>query len=182
MRSSLLDRPTVRGLRGVPWQSARLSMLMLAGKKISQSTLACSVVKVPKRREAAPACERRGAAPGARTRSPRRSVHTAGARLEACVRMCVVSERHRVRGTQPLHLRSGESGGAGGTRTPYLRLAKAALSRVSYGPSVTSRRAWERSVRGSLVRRTASEGQLPRTDGGPSWTRTRDLSLIRTAL
>ena len=31
----------------------------------------------------------------------------------------------------------GESGGAGGTRTPDLRLAKAALSRLSYGPEVS---------------------------------------------
>ena len=64
-------------------------MLMLAGKKISQSTLACSVVKVPKRRGAAPGCERRGVAPDARTTLPRGAVHAAGARLEACVRMCV---------------------------------------------------------------------------------------------
>jgi hypothetical protein len=47
------------------------------------------------------------------------------------------------------------SGGAEGIRTPDLRLAKAALSQLSYGP----------------VRR-----------GGPAWNRTRDLSLIRTAL
>src|SRR5579864_7334700 len=46
-------------------------------------------------------------------------------------------------------------GGAEGIRTPDLRLAKAALSQLSYGP---------------------------RTPGGPAWTRTRDLSLIRTAL
>ena len=45
-------------------------MLMLAGKKISQSTLACSVVKVPRRREAAPGCGRRGVAPDARTALP----------------------------------------------------------------------------------------------------------------
>lgn len=38
--------------------------------------------------------------------------------------------------------------------------------------------AWERSVRGACP----SSGLSPRTDGGPSWTRTRDLSLIRTAL
>ena len=31
--------------------------------------------------------------------------------------------------------RKGGSGGAGGTRTPYLRLAKAALSQMSYSPS-----------------------------------------------
>jgi hypothetical protein len=49
-------------------------------------------------------------------------------------------------------------GGAGGTRTPDFRLAKAALSQLSYGP-------------------TASH-----CDGGRWWTRTTDLGLIRTAL
>ena len=32
-----------------------------------------------------------------------------------------------------------QCGGAGGTRTPDLRLAKAALSRLSYGPTSTPR-------------------------------------------
>ena len=32
------------------------------------------------------------------------------------------------------------SGGAGGTRTPYLRLAKAALSQMSYSPSSDNKR------------------------------------------
>ncbi len=50
-------------------------------------------------------------------------------------------------------------GGAGGTRTPYLRLAKAALSQLSYGPI-----------------------QDRCTVGGRWWTRTTDLGLIRTAL
>ena len=45
------------------------------------------------------------------------------------------------------------SGGAGGIRTPDFRLAKAALSPLSYGPT-----------------------------GGRWWTRTTDLGLIRTAL
>ena len=49
------------------------------------------------------------------------------------------------------------AGGAEGIRTPDLRRAKAALSQLSYGP-------------GSL------------RAGGPAWNRTRDLSLIRTAL
>lgn len=51
-----------------------------------------------------------------------------------------------------------ESGGAEGTRTPDIRLAKAALSQLSYGPDRVS------------------------CAGGPAWNRTRDLSLIRTAL
>ena len=46
-------------------------------------------------------------------------------------------------------------GGAGGIRTPDFRLAKAALSQLSYGPT------W---------------------CGGRWWTRTTDLGLIRTAL
>ena len=49
-------------------------------------------------------------------------------------------------------------GGAGGTRTPDFRLAKAALSQLSYGPTGL------------------------RCDGGRWWTRTTDLGLIRTAL
>lgn len=53
-------------------------------------------------------------------------------------------------------------GGAAGIRTPDLRLAKAALSRLSYGP---------------LLDRTLSP-----TIGGRAWTRTRDLGLIRAAL
>ena len=55
-------------------------------------------------------------------------------------------------------------GGAAGIRTPDLRRARAALSRLSYGPSapVPSCR--------------------PPAAGGRAWTRTRDLGLIRAAL
>ena len=49
-------------------------------------------------------------------------------------------------------------GGAGGTRTPDFRLAKAALSQLSYGPTGLA------------------------CGGGRWWTRTTDLGLIRTAL
>lgn len=49
-------------------------------------------------------------------------------------------------------------GGAGGTRTPDFRLAKAALSQLSYGPTAFAHY------------------------GGRWWTRTTDLGLIRTAL
>ena len=52
----------------------------------------------------------------------------------------------------------GGFGGAGGTRTPDFRLAKAALSQLSYGPTPS------------------------RCCGGRWWTRTTDLGLIRTAL
>ncbi len=52
--------------------------------------------------------------------------------------------------------RCGTAGGAAGARTPNLRRARAALSRLSYDP-----RSWA---------------------GGRTWTRTRDLGLIRAAL
>jgi hypothetical protein len=51
-------------------------------------------------------------------------------------------------------------GGAGEIRTPDLRRAKAALSQLSYGPDLTA----------TVVA------------GGPWWTRTTGLGLIRTAL
>jgi hypothetical protein len=52
--------------------------------------------------------------------------------------------------------------GAAGTRTPDLRLAKAALSQLSYSP--------------------LPDRKLSPTLGGRAWTRTRDLGLIRAAL
>lgn len=68
-------------------------------------------------------------------------------------------------------------GGAEEIRTPDLRRAKAALSQLSYGPS------------GGLckcactaLKRTIVAQQWDQDGGGPFWTRTRDLSLIRTAL
>jgi hypothetical protein len=64
------------------------------------------------------------------------------------------------------------SGGAEEIRTPDLRRAKAALSQLSYGPSGM------RTVRGHAQR----GGPVQWMVGGPFWTRTRDLSLIRTAL
>ena len=54
-------------------------------------------------------------------------------------------------------------GGAEEARTPDPLLAKEVLSQLSYGPS----------TRPALPERSA---------GGAFWTRTRDLSLIRTAL
>src|SRR5690606_32670232 len=51
--------------------------------------------------------------------------------------------------------------GAAGIRTPDLRRARAALSRLSYGPPIPC---------------------LPQETGGRAWTRTRDLGLIRAAL
>ena len=55
-------------------------------------------------------------------------------------------------------------GGAAGMRTPDLRRARAALSRLSYGPL-----SWSRPA-------------VPVPRGGRAWTRTRDLGLIRAAL
>ena len=54
-------------------------------------------------------------------------------------------------------------GGAAGIRTPDLRRARAALSRLSYGP-------------------VSPPDQPPPPRGGRAWTRTRDLGLIRAAL
>ena len=71
-------------------------------------------------------------------------------------------------------LRPGGFGGAEEARTPDIRLAKAALSQLSYGPSGCT-----------SVPRPLDSGYgaySPGMDGGPFWTRTRDLSLIRTAL
>ena len=100
-------------------------MLLLAGKN-PQSTLAYSVVKVPRHRVAVP---------GASAEASRwlRELRPDWARLMRPARgskpafACVIS------GTRTTRRRSG---GAGGTRTPDLRLAKAALSRLSYGPTV----------------------------------------------
>src|SRR3954451_20879717 len=63
------------------------------------------------------------------------------------------------------------AGGAAGTRTPDLRRAKAALSQLSYGPILV--------VHPARLPRLAAF--LPRS-GGRTWTRTRDLGLIRAAL
>jgi hypothetical protein len=58
--------------------------------------------------------------------------------------------------------------GAGGSRTPDLRRAKAALSHLSYGPKRVPPR--------YSVLATQYYGS------GRAWNRTRDLGLIRTAL
>ena len=62
----------------------------------------------------------------------------------------------------------GPEGGAAGIRTPDLRRARAALSRLSYGPAF-----------GPLH---AHPLDAVVTRGGRAWTRTRDLGLIRAAL
>ena len=72
--------------------------------------------------------------------------------------------------------RSVAVGGAEEIRTPDLRLAKAALSQLSYGPFM------EGLPQRSRERVNHFANWLKRLDGGPFWTRTRDLSLIRTAL
>jgi hypothetical protein len=56
----------------------------------------------------------------------------------------------------PSNCQGASAGGAAGARTPNLRRARAALSRLSYDPII-----WA---------------------GGRTWTRTRDLGLIRAAL
>jgi hypothetical protein len=62
--------------------------------------------------------------------------------------------------------RTASRGGAAGIRTPDLRRARAALSRLSYGPAPTPR----------------PHANAPAPAGGRAWTRTRDLGLIRAAL
>jgi hypothetical protein len=55
-------------------------------------------------------------------------------------------------------------GGDSGARTRSLRLAKPALSQLSYIPNVRA------------------EERCAGSDGGPEWTRTTHLTLIRRAL
>ncbi len=65
-------------------------------------------------------------------------------------------------------------GGAGGARTPGLLRAREALSRLSYSP--------EGRARGPKGREPPEPRTLNPTAGGPWWTRTTGLGLIRTAL
>ena len=60
-----------------------------------------------------------------------------------------------------------DAGGAEEIRTPDLLLAKEALSQLSYGPAIVE---------------TLQAAMRPGLSGGPWWTRTTDLGLIRTAL
>lgn len=72
-----------------------------------------------------------------------------------------------------------EIGGADRDRTGDLKLAKLALSQLSYGPSQGQLQL------GLEVRiEFSSPGQVLRTErtGGPGTTRTSDLTLIRRAL
>ena len=139
-----------------------------------------SVVKVPRGRPGRPVAFKGCGV----ERCPVRTTHPRGvtdaSRCDPYRARLVAGSLDRSRGISGRCLdsvRSGCSrgaGGAGGARTPDLRLAKAALSQLSYGPGLTR-----------LVR-PARQPRLPATawrrGGGPSWTRTRDLSLIRTAL
>ena len=68
--------------------------------------------------------------------------------------------------------RAGRPGGAAGARTPDLRRARAALSRLSYGPP----------PRPAAPLGPQDRVLGPRTGGGRAWTRTRGLGLIRAAL
>jgi hypothetical protein len=67
-------------------------------------------------------------------------------------------------------------GGAEEARTPDPLLAKEVLSQLSYGPSGV-----EPSMPWPFGRAKWLSGRAKMV-GGPFWTRTRDLSLIRTAL
>jgi hypothetical protein len=81
------------------------------------------------------------------------------------------------KGSRPLFASLTPFGGAEEIRTPDPLRAKEVLSQLSYGPALLP--ASEARGQASLP----SGLQLPAFwDGGPLWIRTRDLSLIRTAL
>ena len=65
-------------------------------------------------------------------------------------------------------------GGAGRDRTDDLGLAKPALSQLSYSPMTH----WNLE----LIQARHRLPDLGRRDGGPGWTRTTDLPLIRRTL
>jgi hypothetical protein len=69
------------------------------------------------------------------------------------------------------------NGGADRDRTGDLKLAKLALSQLSYGPS-QGQQLWGLEVRIEF----SSPGQVLERTGGPGTTRTSDLTLIRRAL
>ena len=77
-----------------------------------------------------------------------------------------IGERESYQGGPRWGLRSLVSGGDSGARTRSLRLAKPALSQLSYIPP-----------RGDELRTPTT-----RSVGGPGWTRTTHLTLIRRAL
>ncbi len=88
--------------------------------------------------------------------SPRSSAFARQTTSIARPRIFTISNLH----TSAQVLCAFSGGGAEGIRTPDLRRAKAALSQLSYGPWIFP----------------------PAARSGPAWNRTRDLSLIRTAL
>ena len=118
-----------------------------------------SVVKVPPVR-----CSRQPVAPTTDDRSPSRPPEP----FETITRGSACRDDLRSRSVL-----SNVGGGAGGIRTHDIRLAKAALYQLSYDPPRVRYRV--------PVTGVPESGRLT-TVGGPSWSRTRDLSLIRTAL
>jgi hypothetical protein len=70
-----------------------------------------------------------------------------------------------------------QTNGAEGIRTPDLFLAKEAFSQLNYGPGTFQIADFRLGPSKFEIRNLKSEIAC-----GPSWARTRDLSLIRTAL
>ena len=71
-----------------------------------------------------------------------------------------------------------KNGGARRDRTDDLKLAKLALSQLSYGPKQRQNRRQDQQDQ----RRSAPGEARPEADGGPGRTRTSDLTLIKRAL
>ena len=93
--------------------------------------------------------------------------------LLLCVSFVYASLPRQSTVSRATHARGVECGGAEEARTPDPLLAKEVLSQLSYGPMVGMLEAGSPAPASSL--------HSPAV-GGAFWTRTRDLSLIRTAL
>jgi hypothetical protein len=104
---------------------------------------------------------------------------------------CLFRSTWRRMATPFVDLNSGP-GGAGRDRTDDLRLAKPALSQLSYSPIYATRahgpgepRSEAKSIRPDPTSRlphSSLAGFRRRRAGGPGWTRTTDLPLIRRTL
>ena len=76
-----------------------------------------------------------------------------------------------------MRLLNGADGGAEGDRTLDLRLAKPALSQLSYSPAFK-----EQSSRTEIRTKKSFAHRSEAMKSGPAWTRTTDLCVISTAL
>ena len=121
-----------------------------------------------------------------------------GCQLAGCAPRCVIqAPRHLAYLTAPAasalsRCANRVAGGAEEIRTPDLRRAKEVLSQLSYGPFLTRRDPCSLTVQGAVLalpscldaglRALRQPPCLHAVAGGPWWTRTTDLGLIRTAL